>query len=365
MGKVKNTSFLVLCLSLLFPVVAMSMSQEKSEDVYESSLFYPYETHPQHQRLKTLLAHYQKYNDSCPKVSADCLKNGEGRDILVQNLKRHGFWQLGSGLMSTVEEALKLFQRSRGLKVTGTLTPETVALLNKPLSFWVGQINDSLRRLEKIKNFELRHVLVNIPSFTIYGYDGKKEAYQSPVVIGRKSTPTPELVGLITSFMTHPTWFVPRNLVEKLQESAGYRGYAWSDGRFIQRPGPHNNLGNIKFKVESPFENIIIHGTNKPHLFKKSWRASSHGCVRVQDTQGLLRFVMEGPEVAEASQALSLKKSKKFTLKRGVPLYITYLRVWVDNEGIPQFLPDVYAQGISHRESGEETDDDDDDDEET
>lgn len=347
MSKLKRILFLVAGISFFVSCRAISVPlvpQEVKEIFSEPKSSYSYEAHPQYQRLKKLLDHYQIYEGVCPKVLSNSLNTPEGRELLAQNLKRHGFWGLGSGLVSTLEEALKSFQRSRGLEATGKLTPRTVELLNQPLSIWMGHILSSLKRLEKIKNFEPKHVLVNIPSFTIHGYDGPKEVYQSPVLVGKDSTPTPELQGLIASVITHPTWFVPRDLVEKLQGSVGYKGYTWSDGRLIQRPGPHNSLGNIKFKVEGPSQNIILHGTNKPHLFKKSCRKFSHGCVRVQDTQGLLKFVGEDPEATQAAQAVADNKSKTFPLRKKIPLYITYLRVWVDNNGHPHFLPDVYDQ---------------------
>jgi len=49
----------------------------------------------------------------------------------------------------------------------------------------------------------------------------------------------------------------------------------------IQKPGPGNALGNVKFMFPNG-HNIYLHDTPSKHLFAHQMRAHSHGCVRVE-----------------------------------------------------------------------------------
>ena len=56
--------------------------------------------------------------------------------------------------------------------------------------------------------------------------------------------------------------------------------------RFRQRPGSSNSLGLVKFIFPNEHD-VYLHDTPADVLFKRSYRALSHGCVRVEQPQQL------------------------------------------------------------------------------
>ena len=55
----------------------------------------------------------------------------------------------------------------------------------------------------------------------------------------------------------------------------------WHNDYVLQKPGPKNSLGLIKFLF--PNSNAIyLHDTPAKSLFNKEDRAFSHGCIRVE-----------------------------------------------------------------------------------
>ena len=54
-----------------------------------------------------------------------------------------------------------------------------------------------------------------------------------------------------------------------------------------------NPLGRIKFMFPKRF-NVYLHDTPAKHLFSKSSRAFSHGCIRVRRPAALAEYVLRG-----------------------------------------------------------------------
>ena len=57
------------------------------------------------------------------------------------------------------------------------------------------------------------------------------------------------------------------------------------DGRIVQRSGPRNSLGLVKFDMQNEHA-IYLHDTPAKALFGEDERHASHGCVRVHDALG-------------------------------------------------------------------------------
>ncbi|HET8772166.1 MAG TPA: ATP-binding cassette domain-containing protein, partial [Thermoanaerobaculia bacterium] len=54
-----------------------------------------------------------------------------------------------------------------------------------------------------------------------------------------------------------------------------------TNGRIRQRPGPWNALGRLKFNMPNHY-NVYLHDTPAKTLFGRSFRAFSHGCIRLE-----------------------------------------------------------------------------------
>lgn len=305
---------------------------------------WPYHAHPQYQKLTDLLAHYQKYAHEKASPLSSSLQDEQNLQALAHRLMHHKFLSLPIlASQRDVIHALKKFQKAHGLSPSGNLNKATLAKLNEPLHSFIDLIQRNLKRLKAIKSFRSQHIIVNIPSFFLHAFRDSNEIFSTPVVVGKIDSPTPQFNAFITHIVTHPTWFIPANMTEKLRGNIGSRGYAWSNGTLIQKPGPHNPLGNIKFLVRDGASGILLHSTNKPHLFDQKRRADSLGCIRIKDTQALTEFLLENNQVLqEVQEALSHKKSRTIPLIEDIPLHVVYLTAWVDDQGYPQFFDDLY-----------------------
>ena len=88
-----------------------------------------------------------------------------------------------------------------------------------------------------------------------------------------------------------------------------------------------------------------MHDTPTKYLFKRSTRAFSHGCIRLQKPRELLHtFSMfnDNLDFAKAQKILKGKKKTYVNLKQTVPIDVIYLTAWVDYEGNLQFRDDIY-----------------------
>ena len=112
-----------------------------------------------------------------------------------------------------------------------------------------------------------------------------------------------------------------------------------------QRPGGGNALGNIKFMFPNQ-HSVYIHDTSSRGLFANSYRALSHGCVRVHEPFAFADAVLsEEPGGLGGAQ---LKKmlgggEKQVMLKRQVPVHIAYFTRFVDDGGHLETRRDVYG----------------------
>jgi murein L,D-transpeptidase YcbB/YkuD len=90
-----------------------------------------------------------------------------------------------------------------------------------------------------------------------------------------------------------------------------------------------------------------MHDTNARALFKRSFRAYSHGCIRLSKPIMMLDFlansgylVVGKPEV-DAFRASN--KLKYVNLKKPIPVHIGYFTAFVNDKGAIKYFPDVYG----------------------
>ena len=179
--------------------------------------------------------------------------------------------------------------------------------------------------------------------------------------------------------VVNPSWYVPRSiaagrLLEALQEDPGAlatqnmvlsdaEGFEvdpwmvdWSmvtprnfNFRIRQRPGGDNALGDVKFMFPNAHA-VYLHDTSQPHLFNRSARALSHGCVRVADPS-LLAEKLLSPQIAEAAAFYedlrgSASDDRHVWLDTPLPVHIVYRTAWVDGDGQLQTRPDIYRRDM-------------------
>lgn len=279
-----------------------------------------------------------------------------------------------------LKEALKKFQKRVGLWPSGILNSTTVKALNVPVEkrLEVIKLNLERSRWEK-ESFHFRHILVNIPEFQMRFLDGRQKLMDARVIVGKTKNPTPIFESQMSYIVLNPRWSVPNSIVAKellsrIQEDPYYledRNYkmydSWKRNRqeldafdvdwfaydeeskipfnIVKEPGKGNPLGNVKFMFPNNHA-VYMHDTPKKYLFKKSVRAYSHGCIRLQNPHKLLEFVsqdyLESP-YKTIKNRLGTGENYSMPLNEKIPVYIRYYTAYVDEEGGVNFGKDIYG----------------------
>ena len=114
--------------------------------------------------------------------------------------------------------------------------------------------------------------------------------------------------------------------------------------RFRQDPGAINSMGRIKFMLPNSFE-INLHDTPNKHLFNRSMRAYSSGCIRVEEPIALAEYVMGDEwQQADIHKVIASKKNMVHHLPEPIPVHVLYQTAWVDQDNIIHFQRDVYER---------------------
>ena len=283
----------------------------------------------------------------------------------------------------TLAEAVKRFQSRHGLTPDGVIGKTTLVQFNVPLADRVKQIQLGLERLRWLpEQIDGRYILVNIPSFQVYGYHNGSGADQPDlemnVIVGEAidGRNTPVFHSDMTYVNFRPYWNVPyaitlKEYVPILRRNPGYLGshgmeivnnfspnatvYSASAGniqalasgalKLRQRPGPKNALGLVKFAFPNT-NNVYLHSTPSQGLFKRTRRDFSHGCIRVEYPVKMAEFVLKDQEEwthERIEAAMQKDKPKIVTLKTPIPVYILYSTVWADATGKAMFYNDIYG----------------------
>jgi murein L,D-transpeptidase YcbB/YkuD len=202
-----------------------------------------------------------------------------------------------------------------------------------------------------------RYILVNIPAFRLDAIENGTSVLDMKVVTGKKTSPTPVLADRMTTVVFSPYWNIPQDIVQKeilpkLEKDPEYLDKnnmeADENGRYRQRPGKGNSLGQVKFLFPNHY-NVYLHDTPSQALFERVERDFSHGCVRVDEPMKLAQYVLrDQPEWTEEriTAAMQAGTERAVALKQPLPIYLVYFTAWEDG-GTLKTVPDVY--GIDRR----------------
>jgi murein L,D-transpeptidase YcbB/YkuD len=119
----------------------------------------------------------------------------------------------------------------------------------------------------------------------------------------------------------------------------------------VQGSGDDNALGVLKFNFPNKYA-VYLHDTNQRHLFSKTARSLSHGCVRVKEWQPLAWFILQEqnqdslltkPLRDSLNTWLERKEKHSISLKKRLPLFIRYHTCEGQEKGIV-FFDDIYEE---------------------
>ena len=256
---------------------------------------------PQYNALKAKLAEYRAGKTETGKA-ADCggpaPKVGAQDDRVPQLRDRLGVPGDGSTTYDkALAEAVKKFQQQHDLKVTGTLTPQTIDALNgrrpdKPIDIILANMERWRWMPHDLGN---DYVIVNLADYTLRVMHDGKPLWTTRIVDGKPDKPTPIMSAEMKYITINPTWNVPPSIINNeylpalaqdptVLDRMGLKVGKNPDGsvHIWQPPGDKNALGRIRFNFPNKFL-VYQHDTPDKYLFAYDKRAYSHGCMRVQD----------------------------------------------------------------------------------
>lgn len=273
-------------------------------------------------------------------------------------------------------QAVMAFQKAHGLKPDGIVGRQTVKLMNITREDKIDQVLANLERLRWVEqNKPSRYIMVNVPSATLWAVENEKVKLEMPVVVGRPKRPTNIFSTQVTGIRYNPTWTVPPTIkrddyLPKLREDPYYlsdRGIELMDGnmtvdpgqidwnsktwsevnamRMVQGSGTGNPLGRVRFLMDNPF-NIYLHDTTTKSYFKRSDRALSSGCIRLEKPIELADFVLNPNSNWSASKRDAILQRGKLTEIRAeepLPVYILYQTVWLGDRNQIIYGADIYG----------------------
>ncbi|MER2248384.1 L,D-transpeptidase family protein [Methylorubrum podarium] len=250
----------------------------------------------------------------------------------------------------SVADAVKDFQRSRGLPASGTLTRATVAALANPsVPKTSASEADILVNMERWRWLPSElgpdYVLVNVPEFKLKVFRGGSLRDETRVIVGKPTSPTPIFSGMMEYAVVNPSWYVPPSILKQMLASGKTAGFeVVRRGNVIslrQPPGERNALGFIKFMFPNQHA-VYLHDTPNRSLFSASTRAFSHGCVRVDDPFRFADAVLPN-WTEERLKKLIGKGERTLRLPEKLPVHLAYFTAEVDDLGSYRTLPDLYG----------------------
>jgi murein L,D-transpeptidase YcbB/YkuD len=284
-------------------------------------------------------------------------------------------------------QAVKGFQERHGLTPHGKVDDATLAALNVPVSRRIAQISLNLERLRWLPD-ELgkEYLMVNVPAYDLKIIKNRKEDLRMRVVVGKEFNSTPIFRDTMEYIVFSPDWTVPRSIATKeilpiVQRNPDYlltNNYQVYDSwdardtmaldphaidwdslsednfryRVVQGPGTGNALGAVKFMFPNKMD-IYLHDTPADHLFKRSERAFSHGCVRVEKPKELAEYLLrDSNEWNEETitEAMQQDKPENVKLPRKLPVYLVYFTAFTDEKDRLNFRDDVYNHDAGQME---------------
>ncbi|MBK5549308.1 L,D-transpeptidase family protein [Pseudomonas sp. TH03] len=332
--------------------------------------------------LREALAQLRKVRDrgGWPKVAAGQKLTPGMDDPAVGQLRARlmagGYLEPQKGKRTdydgAVIAAVKKYQTEQYLGADGVAGATTLAALNVPVQARIDQVRVNMERARwLLYKLQGTFVIVDIAGYKVALYRDGQPIWRSRVQVGKPFRSTPIFQAEITYVTFNPTWTVPPTILKedvlpKILSNPNYlsanriRPYDregkmldpstidWSNPRGItlrQDAGPENSLGQVVIRFPNDYA-IYLHDTPHRDLFAKNVRATSSGCIRVENPLQLVELLFNDPvrwNSAGIQKQLANGKTENIRLPVKVPVLLAYWTVDMGNNGRVAFKPDVYG----------------------
>lgn len=311
------------------------------------------------------------------------IKNPALVQYLRQKLNDYGYQNKVTQPLfdSELDAAVRQFQQDHNLKADGIVGDISWSFLDRPLEQLITQAIINLDRTRWLPDdLSNQYIVVNLAQQRLQLFQNDQMTMDFQTINGRLDRQTPMLIDQVRSVVLNPTWTVPVSIFmkDKLPELRKDPGYIarnnmqivddvtgatidpylvdWNKDpsqynryTIVQRPGPWNALGFIKFPLANPYA-IYLHDTNDRSLFSQSQRLFSSGCVRVAQPFELAEKILNTPEwstdsLKNATEYLPMVAEKPTNLKPGkrTAVYLFYKTLFQESDGRIVSLNDHYG----------------------
>jgi murein L,D-transpeptidase YcbB/YkuD len=349
--------------------------------------------HPQYARLQNALAVYLSLESSFAKFPAmngsEKIKPGDKHAAIPMIRKKISLTNISTSTTRNDSSALtmdsllydqdlaiavKAFQERHGLEPDGVIGGSTSKFLNRSFREIAEVIALNMERLRWLPAKYADHCFtVNIPEYKLRIFENQKQTLEMKVIVGALHSPTPVFHDTLEHVVFSPTWTVPTSIMKteifpRLRKNPAYysnRDFTFykngveidpsmenldsafniNQYRVVQKPGAYNSLGLVKFAMPNSM-NIYLHDTPDHTLFSKSFRALSHGCVRLDDPSKFAAYLLQEDKswtLPSIQKAMKASKPVKVVLAKQYSVHLEYQTAWVDANGAVHFREDIYG----------------------
>jgi murein L,D-transpeptidase YcbB/YkuD len=273
-----------------------------------------------------------------------------------------------------VVEAVKAFQINHGVVPTGTVGDRTLAELNIPAEARLATLMENEPRVQAYaQDLGRRAILVNIPSLQLETVEDGRVFSRHNIVAGKLDRPSPTLTSTVSDVTFNPYWKIPASIVERdiVPHYLKDRSYLaqmqikvfdgvdgpeidpstidWESTPperyfFRQDPGENNALATVKINFPNEFM-VYMHDTPHRELFGSNARFESSGCIRVDQVQTVVDWVLKdqgdySPD--QYGQIIASREPYELKVQDPPSVRFMYLTAWATPEGAVNFRPDIY-----------------------
>ncbi|MBD9438481.1 L,D-transpeptidase family protein [Pseudomonas sp. PDM04] len=332
--------------------------------------------------LRQALAQLRSVRDrgGWPKVTVDhSLKPGMDEPAVAQLRARMvaaGFLDPrllhGTRYDAAVTAAVKKYQDEQYLGADGMVGANTLAALNVPVEARIDQVRVNMERARwLLYKLQGTFVIVDIAGYKVAMYRDGQPIWRSRVQVGKAARNTPIFQAQISYITFNPTWTVPPTILKedvlpKIQSNPGYLAanrmrvidregnevdpatVDWTHPRGLslrQDAGRDSSLGQVVIRFPNDYA-IYLHDTPHRELFARTVRATSSGCIRVENPLQLVELLFNDPVKWNSDgiqKQLANGRTENIRLPVKVPVLLAYWTVDLGNDGRVSFKPDVYG----------------------
>ena len=274
-----------------------------------------------------------------------------------------------------LQAGVRHFQERHGLDADAIVGKATINALNVSAEQRIRQLEISLERARWVlDDISDDFILVNIAGFRAYLMRDREIAWQTKVQVGKTYHQSPVFRDEMKYVVFNPTWTVPysiasKEMLPKIKSDPEYfqkrdfdvkdRGgnvidpetVDWSSVSrrnfgytLVQRPGPNNALGRVKFMFPNKHA-VYLHDTPSKYLFGRAERAFSHGCIRVENPYEFAELLLgPGWDQDKIAATLDSKETKTVLLPKPLPVLLMYWTAVVNQDGEVNFYNDIYQR---------------------